>query len=89
MPAIEDHDYIKICAELASSMSISIASAKRKVEIAATKGDVRDLEGRKLIAEKLLNKAKSINHKREKGSKNQLDKLLKALAHEENFMTED
>ena len=37
MPLIEDHHYLKICAQLASSLSISISAARRKVEVAAPK----------------------------------------------------
>ena len=88
MPTIEDHSYLKICAELASSLSISLSSAKRKVELAAAKQKVKDLESRKKIAKQLLNKAES--QKEIKGSSaQQLDELLEALASEENFMTED
>ena len=42
MPLIEDHHYLKICAQLASSLSISISAARRKVEVAAAK------EGKKI-----------------------------------------
>ena len=88
MPKIEDHNYLKICAKLASSLSISLASARRKVELMANHSGKKDLSSRKEIAETLLKKALSqdegINN-----SSNQLDKLLEALASEENFMTED
>ena len=89
MPTIEDHSYIKVCAELASFLSISIASAKRKVEISAAQAGVRELAGRKDIAEKLLKKAKALSEEGVHNSSIQLDKLLEALAHEENFMVED
>ena len=54
MPLIEDHHYLKICAQLASSLSISIAAARRKVEVAAAKEGKKDLQARKEIAQKIL-----------------------------------
>ena len=53
MPAIEDHSYLKLCAQLASFFSISIASARRKVEIAAAREGSKDLATRKSVAEQL------------------------------------
>ena len=88
MPTIEDHNYLKICAQLASSLSISLASAKRQVELAANRTGKKDLQSRKVIAEKLLKKALSQGSSKD-NSANQLDKLLEALASEENFMVED
>ena len=88
MAALEDHSYLKACAELASCLSISLSSARRKVEIAASKAGKKDLLSRKQIADKLLKAAKSEGNKSE-NSASKLDKLLEALASEENFMTED
>tara|TARA_Y100001968_G_C19144292_1_gene612976 strand:- start:21 stop:287 length:267 start_codon:yes stop_codon:yes gene_type:complete len=88
MAAMEDHGYLKLCAQLASSLSISLASARRKVELAANKTGKKDPNSKKKIAEKLLEKSLSQNNEEDK-SANQLDKLLEALASEENFMTED
>ncbi len=90
MAAIEDHGYLKICAELASCLSISLASARKKVDLVAAREGVRDLEGRKAIAEKVLQKARFANEvNQEFASAAQLDQLLEALAEEENFMIED
>ena len=50
MAAMQDHALVKIYAELASCLSISLASARRKVELTASREEVRDLEGRKAIA---------------------------------------
>ncbi len=88
MPTIEDHSYLKICAQLASSLSISLSSAKRQVELAANRKGTKDLNSRKIIAEKLLAKALS-KAKDKNNAANQLDKLLEVLAREENFMIED
>ncbi len=89
MPTIEDHAYVRICAQLANCLSISIAAARRKVDLAAAKEGVKDFSGRKLIAERLLKAANSLVDKGEDSTGNQLDNLLEALAEDENFMVED
>ena len=89
MPLIEDHHYLKICAQLASSLSISIAAARRKVEVAAAKEGKKDLKSRKEIAKKILDHTID-NHKNQSQSTSaSFDQLLKALKEEENFMLED
>ena len=47
MYPINDRQYLKICAEIAKLMSISLSSAKKKVEIQIAK------EGQKTIQEKI------------------------------------
>ena len=47
MYPINDRQYLRICAEIAKLMSISLASAKKKVEIQIAK------EGSKTIKEKI------------------------------------
>ena len=89
MAAIQDHALVKLYAELASCLSISLASARRKVELAASREEVRDLEGRKAIAERLLEEARSRPTEGADASGSQLDRLLEAVASEENFMVED
>ena len=89
MAGIKEHDYLKICAELASYLSISISAAIKKIDIAAGKEGIRDISSRKKIAQTLLKKAKSESSKNKIGMANQLDDLLKALAEDENFMVED
>ena len=80
---------MKLCAELASRLSISLASARRKVELVAAKDGVKDVNGRKLIAERLLNQELERNKSKDVSASSQLDELLEALAEEENFMVED
>tara|TARA_Y100001968_G_C18999902_1_gene545388 strand:+ start:134 stop:403 length:270 start_codon:yes stop_codon:yes gene_type:complete len=89
MPKIDDHSYLKLCAELASCLSISLSSARRKVELALTRQGKQGLDERKVIAEKMLKEALLEAKNEEKGASFQLDKLLEALAEEENFMVED
>ena len=80
---------MKLCAELASGLSISLASARRKVELIASKDGVKDLNARKSIAEDLINQARIRNKSDDISASAQLDGLLEALAEEENFMVED
>ena len=89
MPLIEDHHYLKICAQLASSLSISISAARRKVEIAAAKEGKKDLQSRKAIAQKILDQIIEEDTKQSKSASASFDQLLKALKEEENFMIED
>ncbi len=89
MPLIEDHHYLKICAHLASSLSISIAAARRKVEVTAAKEGKRDLQSRKEIAQKILDQTIQDDKNQNDSASASFDKLLKALKEEENFMLED
>ncbi len=89
MPLIEDHDYLKICAKLASVLSISIAAARRKVEVAAAKQGKKDLQSRKEIAQSLLDQSVENDNKQNESASESFDQLLKALKEEENFMLED
>ena len=89
MPLIEDHHYLKICAQLASSLSISISAARRKVEVAAAKEGKKDLQSRKEIAQKILDQIIEQDKKQSESASASFDQLLKALKEEENFMLED
>ncbi len=89
MSPMEDQAYMKLCAELASCQSISIASARRQVEIAAAKEGLKDLINRKLIAEALIKKIGSQQKSEDLSISKQFDELLEALAEDENFMVED
>ncbi len=89
MPKIDDHSYLKICADLASCLSISLAAARRKVELAVAKKGLQGLDERKAMAELLLKKALKQCADGVETSASQFDSLLSALEEEENFMTED
>ena len=89
MPLIEDHHYLKICAQLASALSISIAAARRKVEVAAAKEGKKDLQSRKEIAQKILDQTIEDDKQHSDSAAASFDHLLKALKEEENFMLED
>ena len=89
MAAIQDHGYLTACAKLASSLSISQSAAKRKVELAGRSKGIKDALGLKEIAEDLLKDSLLVNEKRKMIKPSQLDQLLVAAPHEENFMVED
>ena len=89
MPLIEDHHYLKICAQLASSLSISIAAARRKVEVVAAREGKKDLQSRKEIAQKILDQIIEADQTTSESASASFDQLLKALKEEENFMLED
>tara|TARA_Y100001968_G_C19445268_1_gene765019 strand:- start:4133 stop:4399 length:267 start_codon:yes stop_codon:yes gene_type:complete len=88
MPTIEDHSYLKVCAQLASTLSISLSSARRKVELAVAKEGKKGLDERIAMANKLLKEAQ-IDSETNKDACSNLDELLQALAKDENFMIED
>ena len=89
MAKIDDHEYLKVCAQLASCQTISIAAAKKKIDLACASKGVRDISSRKIIAMKILQEAKETSLNQKDNTINQLDSLLEALAEEENFMLED
>ena len=87
MAAIQDRDYLRLCAELASVLSISQASARRRVDQQAAQGGARDVESRKAVATSLLEAAKT--QQLEGSARSNLDTLLEAEAKDEHFMLED
>ena len=54
MAAIQDQDYVKRCAQLASVLGISLASARRLVDQKAAREGTRDPERRRVLAEDML-----------------------------------
>ena len=87
MAAIQDRDYLRLCAELASVLSISQASARRRVDQQAAQGGAGDVESRKAVATSLLEAAKTQQGQRSAGKN--LDTLLEADPKDEHFMLED
>jgi len=77
MAAPQDKDYVTACGRLASALSISIASARRKVDLVAAREGVRDAAGRLLIA------------RVGQESRQLLDVLLEAVKEEENYLGDD
>ena len=54
MYPINDRQYLKICAEIAKSMSISLSSAKKKVEIEIANRGLKTIEEKRQVAQDLL-----------------------------------
>ncbi len=89
MPAIQDHDYLRLCAELATQLGISQSSARRRVELAASKIGAKDLMSRKDVATTLLADAQNERSQGEHDQGQVLDRLLEAEPLDEKFMLED
>ncbi|MFM2158911.1 MAG: hypothetical protein RLZZ124_1385 [Cyanobacteriota bacterium] len=85
MAAPLDKDYVTACGRLATALSISIASARRKVDLVAAREGVRDPEGRLLIAQRLLLESQGVSEE----SRQLLDVLLEAVKEEENYIGDD
>tara|TARA_Y100001968_G_scaffold330732_1_gene383397 strand:- start:7446 stop:7712 length:267 start_codon:yes stop_codon:yes gene_type:complete len=88
MYPINDRQYLKTCAEIAKLMSISLSSAKKKVEIQIAKRGSKTIEEKRKVALELLKicEKDEINNL---SSPKILDKLMKTFDGEDNFLTED
>ena len=88
MYPINDRQYLKTCAEIAKLMSISLSSAKKKVEIKIAQQGSKTIEEKRKVAQELL-----IRYEKDEGNKMSsskiLDKLMETLDDEDNFLTED
>ena len=54
MYPINDRQYLKICAEIAKILSISLSSAKKKVEINIAQKGSKTIEEKRQVAQDLL-----------------------------------
>ena len=88
MYPISDRQYLLICSEIAKLMSISLSSAKKKVEIQIAKKGSKTIEEKRQVAQSLLRKCENDDKKKFSSSKI-LDKLMEAVENEDNFLTED
>ena len=88
MYPINDRQYLKICAEIAKLMSISISSAKKKVEIQIAKKGSKTIKDKIQVAQKLLEDCQ-LDEENKLSSSKILDKLMVSLDGEDNFLTED
>ena len=88
MYPINDHQYLKICSEIAKLMSVSLSSAKKKVEIQIAKKGSKTIEEKIKVAQDLLKTCEMDNGNSLSSSKI-LDKLMSTLENEDNFLTED
>ena len=85
MPAIPDRDYNAACGRLAGWLGVSIAAARRRVDIRASQEGLSDTPARIALAERMLAEAQGsgVDYLALLGAQ------LGALSSEENFMTED
>ena len=88
MYPINDHQYLSICSEIANLLSISLSSAKKKVEIQIAKQGSKTIEEKRQVAQDLLKLCEKDNGNKLSSSKI-LDKLMSTTENEDNFMTED
>ena len=88
MYPIYDKQYLKICAEIAKLMSISLSSAKKKVEIQIAKEGSQTIQEKIKVAQNLLEICEK-NEGDKLSSSKILDKLMETLDNEDNFLTED
>tara|TARA_B100000963_G_C22232135_1_gene496219 strand:+ start:237 stop:503 length:267 start_codon:yes stop_codon:yes gene_type:complete len=88
MYPINDREYLKICANIASVMSISLSSAKKKVEIKISKSGTTSIEEKRKIANELLLNCQK-EKKNGKSSVKIFDELMQTLGDNDNFMIED
>lgn len=85
MAGISDRAYSSVCGRLASVLGVSLASARRRVEIRAALAGIRDGAGKLALAETLLAELES----GEQNHQSLLTDQLIALESEANFMVED
>ena len=88
MYPINDRQYLAICSEIAKLLSVSLASAKKKVEIQIAKKGSKTLEEKRKVAQELLKTYQKDDGDKLSSSKI-LDKLMSTLENEDNFITED
>ena len=88
MYPINDRQYIATCSEIAKLLSVSLSSAKKKVEIQIAKKGSKTIEEKRQVAQDLLKKCENDNRNKLSSSKI-LDKLMSTLENEDNFITED
>ena len=88
MYPINDRQYIATCSEIAKLLSVSLSSAKKKVEIQIAKTGSKTIEEKRKIAQDLLSICEKDNLNKINSSKI-LDQLMATLDGEDNFLTED
>ena len=89
MAAIQDQNYVKLCAQLATRLSISLASARRRVDQAAAREGRRDVEGRRAMAQSLLDALDNDSDESNADNPERLNSLLSISEGDGNFIIED
>ena len=88
MYPINDREYLLICSKIANLLSVSLSSAKKKVEIQIAKKGSKSIEEKREVAQDMLKICQTNNGNKLSSSKI-LDKLMSTLENEDNFLTED
>ena len=88
MYPINDREFLKICADIASLMSISLASAKKKVEIQISNKACKTLEEKRKVAKEVYETCKK-DSANDLNSSKLFDNLMQSLDANENFLVED
>ena len=88
MYPINDRQYLAICSKIANLLSVSLSSAKKKVEIHIAKKGSKTITEKIEVAKDILKLCEKDNGHKLSSSKI-LDKLMSTLENEDNFMTED
>jgi len=85
---INDLQYLKFSAEIAKLSSISLSTAKKKVEIQIAKEGSKTIKDKLQVAQNVL-KICEKNDGDQLSSSRILDKLMETFDSEDNFITED
>ena len=88
MYPINDREFLKICADIASVMSISIASAKKKVEIQITNKACKTIDEKRKVAKEVYENCKK-DSTNDLNSIKLFDGLMQSLDGNDNFLVED
>ena len=88
MYPINDREFLKICADIASVMSISIASAKKKVEIQISNKACKTIDEKRKVAKEVYETCKK-DSANDLNSIKLFDNLMQSLDGNDNFLVED
>ena len=88
MYPINDRQYLLTCSKIANLLSVSLSSAKKKVEIQIAKKGSKTIEEKRQVAQSLLRTCERESGNKLRSSKI-LDKLMSTIEKEDNFITED
>ena len=88
MYPINDREFLKICADIASLMSISLSSAKKKVEIQITKKACKTIDEKRKVAKEVYENCKK-DSANDLNSIKLLDDLMQSLDGNDDFLVED
>lgn len=85
MPPLSDRDYTMACGRLASCLGISLASARRKVDIRAVQEGLRAIDDKIALADRMFTEAQVSGV----DVPSLLSAQLGTVGNDDNFMVED